>query len=58
MVPYKKLKELDTKVEEEDTELTLLTEIRDILAENGSTPGKHGSAAALGADEARKSDTS
>ncbi len=58
VVPYKKLKELDTKVEEEETELTLLTEIRDILAENGSAPGKHGSAAALGADEARKSDTS
>ena len=58
VVPYKKLKELDTKVEEEETELTLLTEIRDILAENGSTPGKHGPAAALGADEARKSDTS
>ena len=36
VVPYKKLKELDTKVEEEETELTLLTEIRDILAENGS----------------------
>ena len=58
VVPYKKLKELDTKVEEEETQLTLLTEIRDILAENGSAPGKHGSAAALGADEARKSDTS
>jgi large conductance mechanosensitive channel len=31
VVPYKKLKELDTKVEEEETELTLLTEIRDLL---------------------------
>ena len=40
VVPYKKLKELDTKVEEEETELTLLTEIRDILAENGSSPGQ------------------
>ena len=37
VVPYKKLKELDTKVEEEETELTLLTEIRDILSENGSS---------------------
>ena len=36
VVPYKKLKERDTKVEEEETQLTLLTEIRDILAENGS----------------------
>jgi large conductance mechanosensitive channel len=36
VVPYKKLKELDTKVEEEETQLTLLTEIRDLLAENGS----------------------
>ena len=42
VVPYKKLKELDTKVEEEETQLTLLTEIRDILAENGSASGKHG----------------
>ena len=55
VVPYKKLKELDTKVEEEETQLTLLTEIRDIMAENGRAPGKHGSAATLGADEARKS---
>ena len=58
VIPYKKLKELDTKVEEEETELTLLSEIRDILAENGSGSGKHGSAAAVGADEARKSDGS
>ncbi|MGH3675925.1 MAG: large-conductance mechanosensitive channel protein MscL [Mycobacterium sp.] len=58
VVPYKKLKERDTRVEEEETQLTLLTEIRDILAENGSSSGKHGSAAALGANEARKSDTS
>ena len=53
MVPYKKLKELDTKVEEEETQLTLLTEIRDILAENGSASRKHGAEAALGADKAR-----
>lgn len=54
VVPYKKLKERDTKVEEAETELTLLTEIRDLMAQNGSTPGKHGPAAALGADEAGK----
>ena len=36
VIPYKKLKELDTKVEEEETQLTLLTEIRDLLAENGA----------------------
>jgi large conductance mechanosensitive channel len=43
VVPYKKLKELDKKVEESETELTLLTEIRDLLSANGST-GKHGPA--------------
>ena len=48
IVPYKKLKELDTKVEEEDTELTLLTEIRDLLRQNSgpdtaASTGKHGS---------------
>jgi large conductance mechanosensitive channel len=31
IVPYKKLKELDSKVEKEETELTVLTEIRDLL---------------------------
>lgn len=56
IVPYKRLKALDTKVEEEETELTLLTEIRDLLATNGDAPGKHGSAAAL-ADKTSKSDT-
>jgi len=40
VVPYKKLKELDKKVEVEETELTLLTEIRDLLSTNGSS-GKH-----------------
>ena len=35
VVPYKKLKELDSKVEEEETELTLLTEIRDLLQQGG-----------------------
>ncbi len=43
VTPYKKLKELDTKVEEEETELTLLTEIRDLLQQGGTQPaGKHG----------------
>jgi large conductance mechanosensitive channel len=58
VVPYKKLKELDSRVEEEETQLTLLTEIRDILAENGSASGKHGSAGVPAAGEAKKSDTS
>jgi large conductance mechanosensitive channel len=31
VVPYKKLKQRDAKVEEEETELTVLTEIRDLL---------------------------
>ena len=31
VVPFKKLKERDTKVESAETELTLLTEIRDLL---------------------------
>ena len=53
VVPYKKLKERDTKVEEEETQLTLLTEIRDLLAENGSTAGKHGAEAALGAGNSK-----
>ncbi|MFY1621546.1 large-conductance mechanosensitive channel protein MscL [Micromonospora sp. WMMD736] len=45
VVPYKKLKELDTKVEEEETQLTVLTEIRDLLAANGTAAsGKHGAA--------------
>jgi large conductance mechanosensitive channel len=39
IVPYKKLKSLDKKVEEEETELTLLTEIRDLLqAQSNGTP--------------------
>lgn len=44
VVPFKKLKERDKKVESSETELTLLTEIRDLLrAEaNGSSAGKHG----------------
>ena len=56
--PYKKLKERDSKVEEEETELTLLTQIRDLLSENGDGSGKHGSSpAALEPAEAKKSDT-
>ena len=58
VLPYKKLKERDSKVEAEETELTLLTDIRDLLAVNGSSSasGKHGAEAALGAAET-KSDT-
>jgi large conductance mechanosensitive channel len=45
VVPYKKLKELDKKVEESETELTLLTEIRDLLVQQqgagDTSPGKH-----------------
>ena len=58
VLPYKKLKERDSKVEEEETELTLLTQIRDLLSENGDASGRHGaSPAALEAAEANKSDT-
>lgn len=44
VVPFKKLKASDEKVEEEETDLTLLTEIRDLLkqqAEGGAPVGKH-----------------
>lgn len=43
VLPFKKLKERDAKVESSETELTLLTEIRDLLrAEaSGSAAGKH-----------------
>ena len=55
VLPYKKLKERDSKVEAEETELTLLTDIRDLLATNGSSSasGKHGAEAALGAAETK-----
>jgi large conductance mechanosensitive channel len=49
VVPFKKLKERDTKVEESETELTILTEIRDLLKQGGGadgglqSTGKHGS---------------
>ena len=41
VAPYKKLKELDSKVEQEDTQLTLLTEIRDLLAETNGQSARH-----------------
>ena len=44
VVPFKKLKERDAKVVSAETELTLLTEIRDLLRENAAD----GSAAATG----------
>lgn len=42
VVPFKKIKERDAKVESTETELTLLTEIRDLLRENATdgTAGK------------------
>lgn len=56
VVPYKKLKERDTKVENAETELTLLTEIRDLLAANGQS-GTHGETpAALEARQAKSPD--
>jgi large conductance mechanosensitive channel len=43
VVPFKKLKERDKKVEESETELTILTEIRDLLRQGDeATSGKHG----------------
>jgi large conductance mechanosensitive channel len=43
VAPFKKLKERDKKVAEGDTELTVLTEIRDMLRENGvELVGKQG----------------
>ncbi|WP_102143957.1 large-conductance mechanosensitive channel protein MscL [Mycobacterium hubeiense] len=52
VLPYKKFKELDSKVEEEETQLTLLTEIRDLLAENGqAASGKHGAGTPVGTDK-------
>jgi large conductance mechanosensitive channel len=46
VLPFKKLKERDVKVEEDETELTVLTEIRDLLRQqsDGSTTGRHGGA--------------
>ncbi|MCZ8377739.1 large-conductance mechanosensitive channel protein MscL [Mycobacterium sp. CPCC 205372] len=47
VLPFKKLKERDAKVETSETELTLLTEIRDLLradaagAGAGAAPGAH-----------------
>ena len=44
VLPFKKLKERDTKVEKDETELTVLTEIRDLLHQqaDGSSAGRHG----------------
>ncbi|MBB2990983.1 large conductance mechanosensitive channel [Mycolicibacterium iranicum] len=55
VVPFKKLKERDAKVASTETELTLLTEIRDLLRENageGSTTGKAGGTTTTGNDHA------
>lgn len=42
VLPYKKLRERGEVEQAQDTELSLLTEIRDLLvAVNGSTAGKH-----------------
>lgn len=45
VVPFKKLKERDAKVESSETELTLLTEIRDLLRADATSgaAGRHGS---------------
>ncbi|MCV7205261.1 large-conductance mechanosensitive channel [Mycolicibacterium peregrinum] len=40
VLPYKKLRERGEVEQAQDTELSILTEIRDLLAENGSS-GKH-----------------
>lgn len=47
ITPFKKLKERDEKVESTETELTLLTEIRDLLRADadGGAVGRHGGAA-------------
>lgn len=46
VVPFKKLKKDDPEVEDDSTELTLLTEIRDLLRANAAAPtaGRHGMA--------------
>jgi large conductance mechanosensitive channel len=41
MLPYKKLRGLGEVEQAEDTELSLLTEIRNILAETNGSSGKH-----------------
>jgi len=54
IVPYKKLKELDSKVEEEETELTVLTEIRDLLRQQeagAQAIGRHVSPPAITQDK-------
>jgi large conductance mechanosensitive channel len=58
VVPYKKLKASDKSVEAEETELTLLTEIRDLLVQqsDGTPPGKHvgGAGNATGQDHSNE----
>ncbi|WP_197378433.1 large-conductance mechanosensitive channel protein MscL [Mycolicibacterium mengxianglii] len=42
VLPYKKLRERGQVEQAQDTELSIMTEIRDILYDaNGGTPGKH-----------------
>ncbi|MBI3215847.1 MAG: large-conductance mechanosensitive channel protein MscL [Mycobacterium sp.] len=49
VVPYKKLKSRDAKVEDAATELTVLTEIRDLMSQGASVGagGKHGQTAPI-----------
>ena len=41
MLPYKKLRERGEVEQAQDTELSLLTEIRDLLSSNGQAAGRH-----------------
>lgn len=47
VVPYRKLQQRDAKVESAETELTLLTEIRDLLVANGNGSAKASTHAAV-----------
>jgi large conductance mechanosensitive channel len=53
IVPFKKIKERDKKVESDETELTLLTEIRDLLRADaaGGSAGRHGGKGAVATHE-------
>lgn len=51
VVPFKKLKESDAEVEQSDTELTLLTEIRDLLRDQA--PAGAATALSDAADETK-----
>ena len=48
-MPYKKLKSRDANVEDAATELTVLTEIRDLMSQGASVGagGKHGQTAPI-----------